>query len=425
MAKLISAVLSLFFTLDMTDAVYRYMMDADTEEKKCQVTTSSLLVYSIGIGLFLLIYLFANKYAQFKYAELFVLHVIIVNFSQYMMQISRGLQFNFRYAVAGSIQTILQGVANIVFIVFLHFGAESLLISQIIASLITVLFLSGTTKFNTYIDIKTIKWNLIRSMVKYSIPMFVQILILWIVQNSGTYFLRYFTKDSNSSGVYAMANKIPFMINSLASIFLLAWQESAIVSKNDKDAKTFYKKIYSKYFSILIFSFILMLPLVRVYFSYVVSDSYVSVWKYVPIFFGVSIMNSLSIFVSTHFIAEKKSDKVVKTLIVPLIVVLLFDFIAVKRYGIFAVGISQLIAYTIALLSRKMLVPNTYSLNLDLKSFLIIGMLIVSLSLYYFLSSVKVQALLFFVSCVVVFILEYSELKPIILRYKEQLDNKR
>lgn len=421
---LLSAVLSLFFTLDMTDAVYRYMMDADTEEKRCQVTTSSIVVYSLGIGFFLLLYLFVDKYFQFKYVTLFALHVIFVNFSQYLMQVSRGLQFNFSYAVAGSIQTITQGIANIVFIVFLHYGAESILISQIIASIITILFLSRTTKFNTYIDLKAINWNLVRSMTKYSFPMFVQILILWIIQNSGTYFLRYFTQNSNSSGIYAMANKIPSMINSLASIFLLAWQESAIISKNDKDANTFYKNIYSRYFYILIFSFILMLPLIRIYFSYVVSESYLSVWKYVPIFFGVSIMSSLSIFVSTHFIAEKKSDRIVKTLIIPLIVVIFCDFMVVKRYGIFAVGISQLAAYTIALFSRKMLVPNTYSLNIDIKTVFLIVMLILTLTLYYLISTMQAQALLFFMCCMAFFILEYKEIKLIIFRCKEQLLNK-
>lgn len=388
---LLSSIVALLFTLDMTDAAYRFMIDADSDEKKYVVISNTFVTYVVGMMFLSCLFFPVYFLYHFEYGTLFILHVLIANFSQYLMQLCRGLKYNGHYAIAGSILTFIQAVSNIVLILFFNVGASSLLISQIIGSAIVIIFLSKVTRIYKYIKLNCINKLYILDMVKYSIPMFLQVLLLWVIQNSGTYFLRYYTQNNVASGVYAMANKIPTVINSLASIFLLAWQESAIVSKNDSDVKQYYRKIYSTYFYFMIAFTTMLLPVLRIYFASVGNDSYGDVWRYVPIFCFVSVINGLAMFVGTQFIAEKKTIKIVKTLILPVCLTLIINFFGIKYFGIYALGVAQIIGYFVMLMQRKHLTPKTYSVQINLKNIMILLCSVITVIVYYCCSSLSLQ----------------------------------
>ena len=46
---LLSSIVALLFTLDMTDAAYRFMIDADSDEKKYVVISNTFVTYVVGM----------------------------------------------------------------------------------------------------------------------------------------------------------------------------------------------------------------------------------------------------------------------------------------------------------------------------------------------------------------------------------------
>lgn len=418
---LFSSVIALFFSLDMIDAAYRFILDANSVEEKSKVITNSVTVFIIGMFILSFLYIPINIYFDLKYGELFIMHIIITNFLQLMMQICRGLRLNVHYAISGSILTLLQGILNVMLIIVFKQGASSLLIAPIISSFIVVLYLLKIMKISKYIKISLLGKKTILEMTRYSMPMFVQVLLLWVLQNSGTYFLSYYTEGNVDSGIYAISNKFPAIINSLASIFLLAWQESAIISKNDKDATQYYSRIYSIYFSVMTICTIVMLPILRIYFVYVGNESYRDVWKYVPIFCATAVINSLSIFVGTHFIAEKKTIKIVKTLIIPVVVTLVINIFLINRLGIYALGIGQILGYMLVLMQRKKETRNVYRMTWDKKNILLLLISINICMFYYSTQSIMLQLVCFFSATILIICIYRKEVEGVIKILKNRL----
>ncbi len=391
---LLSSMIALLFSLDMTDAVYRYMLDADTEEKIKKVITNAVITYAVGALIFSCIYFPLNFSIKIQFGLLFGIHVVLANFSQFLQQVCRGLKLNLYYAVSGIIITFVQGISNVILIIFFKQGAKSMLIAPIFGSLCVITFLTALTKWHKHVKKSFLSISEIKKMAKYSMPMYIQVLLLWVIQNSGTYFLTYYTGETTASGIYAVANKFPTIINSLASIFLLAWQESAITGKNEEDAKIFYNNIYTKYFWLMYCSVMGILPLLRIYFVFVGNASYAEVWKYVPPLLITSLVNALATFIGTQFIVEKNTIKMVWTLIIPSAIALIFNLLFVKQFKIYAVIGSQFISYLVLLLMRKRLTYNIYKLQFKtLRSILVIIGGGLTCLLYYLTKRIEIQIL--------------------------------
>lgn len=364
MLLLLSSIVALLFSLDMTDAVYRFMLDTRKKSEADKIATVAVLTYCFGLLIFSLIYFPVAGRLGLKNANLLGLHILVANFAQLLLQICRGLKQNLHYALAGIILTLIQGISNIILIVHYSYGAKSILMAPVIGSSVVIIYMTIVTKWHKYIKLRCFDINVFKKMVAYSMPLFLQVIMLWIIQNSGTYFLTYFSGSTAASGVYGIANKFSALVNMLSSIFVLAWQESAIMEMHKKDADDFYRYIYSKYAWTLLWAIIVCLPLLRMYFMYVGNESYKDVWIYVPILLSGAFINALATFIGTQFIVSQNTMQMVKTLLPSVLIVLLADMMLVPYAMIYAVAFSQVLAYFVALLLRKKTTENIYRLSL-------------------------------------------------------------
>lgn len=387
----LSAMIAMLMSLDMTDAVYRYLADENDDKKRAEVITNAVFVYIVGCVVFGTVYFPLLPLFTFRYALIFGLHVIIVQFGQFILQISRGMRENIHYAIGGIIVTFLQGITNIVLIVIFSFDASSILIAGIIGQVGLIVYITVATKWYRYLKRHMLDRGLIMDMVKYSWPLFVQVLLLWIVQCSGTYLMTYFSGNTIKSGIYGMANKFPTILYSLSSIFLLAWQESAIIVKDDRDAKEYYNKMYSWYFWALIIAVTFLLPVLKVYFCYFGKNSYGDVWIYVPILLFAAFLFCLAQFVGMHFTVTYSTINLVKSLFAPVLVTVIIDIFLVKRWEILAVTISQMIAFFLTLLVRKKQSGGLYKVDFRTKTSAVLLVMFGSSVIIYYVFGIILQ----------------------------------
>lgn len=77
-------------------------------------------------------------------------------------------------------------------------------------------------------------------MLRYAIPMIPTTLLWWIVSVSDRYIITYML-GADANGLYAAAYKIPTIVVLVSTIFMDAWQVSAV--SEIKDRKALAKKI--------------------------------------------------------------------------------------------------------------------------------------------------------------------------------------
>lgn len=364
---LLSPILAQFFSFEILDGVYRFLMDAVNDERRTVVISNSLFVYGIGMTLFLILYIPLVLALDFENAIVFALHIILVNYASLLLYICRGIKNNKVYTIGGVIQTFVQGTTNIVLIVGFKMGAVSILWAPICASVAVIVFLSYKIRIWNMIHFKTVDLRLCKEMIKYSFPLFIQVLFVWVLQNAGNYQLLAITGNTYLSGIYSMVNKFPQMIYAFTSIFVLAWQETAVEERKSKDKTAYYTSIYNRYVQIQLVILLLFIPLMYIYFTYYNQGDYENIKAYLPIALFSSVLISMVNFITTNYIVNKKTEAVIVTSIIPAIVSFILAQISISYLGIYGIYLGSIIGYLVMYFMRKYNMKRDMNFKLNIK----------------------------------------------------------
>ena len=86
-------------------------------------------------------------------------------------------------------------------------------------------------------------------MLTYCVPLIPTAVFWWIMGVSDRYLVKWFV-ESDANGIYAVAYKIPTILTILATVFMDAWQLSAIAESGDRRAQArFYARVWDAFFS--------------------------------------------------------------------------------------------------------------------------------------------------------------------------------
>ena len=80
-------------------------------------------------------------------------------------------------------------------------------------------------------------------MLAYCVPLIPTAVFWWIMGVSDRYLVKWLV-GSDANGIYAVAYKIPTILTILATVFMDAWQLSAIAESGDRRAQArFYARV--------------------------------------------------------------------------------------------------------------------------------------------------------------------------------------
>ena len=351
---LITTYVSLFvpvITLQQEMATFRYLIDARKSEDKIKnvITTSILNVIKLLI-LFVILYFIALYFFKFNYAYFILANITVCIFSNLFLQIARGLGENIHYSIASFITGLTTIILNIIFIVFLKFQAEGMLLSVILANTFCVIYLFFILKIYKYISFKSDK-VLRKKMLKYSLPLVPNGISWWVVNASDRTIISTFLGVA-ANGVYAVANKFPAIINSLFSIFTMSWTESASLHINDDDRDKFFSDIANtvlSLFSCLCIGLIACMPFA---FPILVDAKFSEAYMYIPIFLIGVLCNCIIGVYSAIYIAKKMTKQVATTSIMSAVINVALNLLLIKVLGLYAACISTSIAYFAMMIYR-------------------------------------------------------------------------
>ena len=351
---LITTYVSLFvpvISLQQEMATFRYLIDARGSSNKIKdvITTSILNVIKLLI-LFFILYFIVLYFFKFNYAYLILANITVCIFSNLFLQIARGLGKNIHYSIASFITGIVTIILNIVFIVFLKFQAEGMLLSIVLSNLVCIAYLFFGLKIYKYISFKSNK-ALRRDMLKYSLPLVPNGISWWVVSASDRTIISTFLGVA-ANGIYAVANKFPAIINNLFSIFTMSWTESASLHINDDDRDKFFSDIANtvlRLFSCLCICLISCMPFV---FPILVDVKFSEAYQYIPVFIIGVLCNCIICVYSAIYIAKKMTKQVATTSIISAVINIVLNLLLIKIIGLYAACLSTSIAYFVMMVYR-------------------------------------------------------------------------
>jgi O-antigen/teichoic acid export membrane protein len=181
------------FTLQITETIFRFLCTAKEEERAQYISNAFFLLFA-GLLIFSIIYIPIAIVTKFEYSILFIVYFITNYLAMFFQQVLRGLGKNVDYSITGIISTLMQLLINIAMIRILY--EKSILLATIVGSAIVVVYALIRTRFIKYINIKLISKNIVKKMLKYSLPLIPNQISWWFNDTVGLYILRFFAGSS-------------------------------------------------------------------------------------------------------------------------------------------------------------------------------------------------------------------------------------
>lgn len=387
LVDLIQTYISLFipiFLLCLDTAIFRFLIEKRNDKAYINtVITNSyiFLIFQIIIITFFAIVL--KLVLNFNYFVLTIINLYALMLSNMLFQTCRGIGKNKEYSVATIIIAIFNLILNFILIVFFNFGADSILIASIIGNIFASIYMSKKISLIQRVKKSLIDKRVLKEMLSYSLPMIPNTLSWWIINVSDRTILSFFL-TSAANGVYTISCKFSNIVNSIFSIFIMSWQESATIHINDTDKEKYFSRNINdtmSFFTSLIIICLLLIPLI---FNVVIGQNYYEAYNYIPILLISCIFSIFTSLVGGIYVAKKMTKEVAKTSLLSALINAVINLAFIKFIGIYAACISTLISYILMAIYRYFDIKKYVLISFDVKkTFILFLLLVFSCFLYY------------------------------------------
>jgi len=337
-------------TMEIHEALYRFVVDSPKEDHPVFIATSIkylLLATSITEIAFCI---FGGNRLKDYVAGIVLYSASYVVYSC-MQMVVRGESKTALYSAIGVINAFITLAFEMIGIMVLGKGINALFFAMGIANTVCVaiIIFKMDTSFKmirTRADI-----NVLKQMLKFSVPLVPTTISWWIVNFCDRYIIL-LKLGREYNGIYALACRFPIILNTIANVFYMAWQESAIKLYKSSERDQFYSNVFNRFNILLTSCCAVSIPAIKLIIRLFVDKRYATSWVYVgPLMMGAVFM-ALSSFLGVGYMISNDTIRSTGTSIVAAITNVLINVLLVERIGLQAAAISTLIAYAVLFVLR-------------------------------------------------------------------------
>lgn len=256
----ITGMTSIIFPLlvmGLDSAFSAFYFDEKTQEHKTRVFNTIWLTLVIA-SVVPIIVAFFSKYISLllfdseQYTVLIGIALVSVTMNLWYLPLSLLMRMENRmtiFALVNVISSLTMILLNIIFVSIFQWGVYSLILSTaIIQGIQFILYLIlGKIKFK----ILSYDKNLIKRVLKYSLPLVPAVLATWILNMSDRYIINYFHGEWEV-GLYGIAARFGTIISLFANGVYMSYTTFAYDKKGEADAKEQYSRILNAFVFLLL-----------------------------------------------------------------------------------------------------------------------------------------------------------------------------
>jgi len=360
-------------TLAVNSACLRFALDKQYGKKS--VFTTGLAVTLIGFAVFCMFYplvakININDFNLGKYAILLYLMLLGSSLRQLVQQFVRGSGFVKLYAIDGVIATATSAGFTFLYLGAFHWGIYGYILAIFTSDMLSVLFMAVMIKLWKGVDFRHgLNKKTSVPMLKYCIPLIPTVILWWIINVSDQYMVTYFNGVA-LSGLYTAAYKIPNFVVIFASIFIDAWQLSAVDEYDSEGKSEFFTKVFKVYSGALISAAAMLIVFSRIITDIYLGSEYYESWKYVPVLVIATTFSCFVNFYASVYMAEKKSVLSMLTAGTGAVVNILLNLVLIPKFNAFGAAIATAVAFITVFILRIFNTKKYVNIKINLPCFL-------------------------------------------------------
>ena len=289
------------------DSMFRFAFDYHQEKDKYNVINNAIFVSLFGTIVYSCTAVISSLYYDYDYFWL-ILFLGLTEAIRYLYSFAaRVFLDNKLFVISGAINTVVNAVINIVLIICFHWDIKSLYFAPIIGCLVQILIIEWRLKLIKHFTIKSVSRDLIKQMLKFSIPLCVATISYWLLSGFTKVIVNNYL-GSYSNGMYAVANRFASMITLFVSVFQYAWNESAYLMISDTNKAEVFSKCINIFIKMMLYGTGCIICFIYIIFPFFIGERYNDAISIIPTCLVGVAFNSIATFLSTLFMTEKKTN---------------------------------------------------------------------------------------------------------------------
>ena len=340
--------------LQINSAALRFALDKDSD--KGEVFSVGLRTTFIGFAVFLLLWypislIKIKDFALGDYMVQIYTFVLVSGIRQLCQQFVRGSGHVKTYAIDGIFATVTTLVFNLLFLGVFKWGVNGYIFAIIASDACSVAFLFITCKLWRQIKVRGVRASSWSDMLRYSVPMMPTIILWWIINVSDRYMITGFI-GSAENGLYTAASKIPNFVIIFSTIFIDAWQLSAVDEYDNEGKEDFFTKVFRVYSGGTFAVAALLVITCQLLTKILVAPSFYDSWKFVPILIMATAISCHVNFLASVYMAEKKNIMSMFTALAGAVVNICLNLLLIPKMGANGAALATFAAFVVVFAAR-------------------------------------------------------------------------
>lgn len=405
-------------TLNIVESVMRYGLENSYDKQQVfSVGIKTLLMGMVAMTLLLPILNYVPSFDG--YIHLLYIFVFTSSFRAINQQFLRTCGHVKLYAFDGILTTFVMIVLNFIFLLGFDMGTKGYLLSMILADLFSALFIFFVGQNYRYLKFVRIEKDMLKTMVKFSIPLIPTAVLWWVVSASDKFMISGMLGD-DINGVYTVSYKIPSLISMVSTIFFQAWQMSAIKEYTEsgasQEAKDFFSKVFHAYQAVMYISGAAILLLLRPLITLFVDSSFGDPYVYTPFLILSVIMSCSCTFLSYIYSATVHTKNSFITSLLAAITNIVLNIILIPSpLGAQGAAIATAASYTLCFIVRLLDTRRYICFKVDfVKLIMNIALTIGAVLVTLYAQSYKTPIMIMLFAAI--FIINFGELKTTVIK---------
>lgn len=278
-------------TLNVSDALLRFPMDDDADVSRI-ARTGLLVTLLSGVPVLAAQFIPGAPWQSISGIGWLAPLYTSTALYQSLTLLARGLERMMDIAVAGVASSAVLVALNVVLLLFAEWGLDGYFVANVAAMLLPALWLAWRMRFEIAAPPKNKEAGLFARMVKYSLPISTAAVGWWFIGTSDRYIVTAIC-GVDANGLYSVAYRIPSILSTVSSIFIQAWQVSAVKGFDPKDSDGFLRRTFSSTEAIVVLLCTALIPLSPVIALIMFAGDFYVAWVYVPPLLVYAALNAM------------------------------------------------------------------------------------------------------------------------------------
>lgn len=336
-----------FISLQIGTSVFRWLLEDSKTENLNLIVGNTFFLLFVNYTIYSIVFWSLNFYYHFSWALYIYLISILQTFHSIIQQILRATAKTFAFVLSGIATSLLTVLFAVVNLCYFKMTLEGILLAHLFSLLIVSLVLSKIINLHTFISFN-ISRSLLKSMLKYSLPLLPNNFSWWLITSSTRFIILYFL-GVDKNGLFAIAYKFPSIVLMVGDVFYMAWQEKVIMESLDVKSNSL---ALEKYIRFLFTSIILVSCISKVAIAYLAQESFSQAWKYTPILLYATLVQSVVAFYGAAYLSRKDTRGVIGSSVIGAVVTISISVLGTKSLGLYGTSMAILLGFIVVLIIR-------------------------------------------------------------------------